>query len=140
MEPLELLKSKIAGFPGYADDTSRERSDELVRSYLGEALADLQTRLEPLADGVNQRVGDLLLRTGFVNQTAYRIYEDGARTRTDFGAIENADVAVVELAEDAPSVERRDAAFVSRSNRRSAGCPRRRNGRRRHASLALGVL
>ena len=44
MEPLEQLRAKIAGFPGYDGDLERRRSDEYVRSYLGEALADFAGR------------------------------------------------------------------------------------------------
>ncbi|HEY1655057.1 MAG TPA: hypothetical protein VGF86_08100 [Candidatus Tumulicola sp.] len=105
MQPLELLNAKIAGFPGYADDLSRERSDELVRSYLGEALSDVQVRLQPLADAQNQRIGDLLMRTGFVNQEVYRAYEDGARTRTNFDSVAAADARVIELADRAATID-----------------------------------
>ncbi|MEO6835682.1 MAG: hypothetical protein ABI231_07245 [Candidatus Tumulicola sp.] len=103
MEPLEFLKSKIADFPGYGEDDSRRRSDELVRSYLGEAVAGLEERLGPLDAALGQRLGDLLLRVGFTNQAAYKIYEDAARTKSDYDAMAAADAFAVEVADRAPS-------------------------------------
>ncbi|HEU5481439.1 MAG TPA: hypothetical protein VFU90_16450 [Candidatus Tumulicola sp.] len=105
MDAVQLLKSKIPDFPGYADDLARQRSDELVRSYLGEAIADLQARLSPLDDAPARQIGDLLFRAGFTNQNVYRTYEDAARTRTDYDAMAAADARVVDLADRAPSVD-----------------------------------
>jgi hypothetical protein len=105
MEAVQLLKSKIVDFPGYADDSARQRSDELVRSYLGEAIADLEARLDPVAGAPARQIGDLLFRVGFTNQNVYKRYEDAARTRTDYDAVAAADARVVELADGAPVVE-----------------------------------
>jgi hypothetical protein len=104
-QPLEFLKSKIADFPGYSDDVSRWRSDELVRSYIGEAVADLQQRLEPLDVALDGRVGDLLIRLGFANQAAYKNYEDGAHSTFNPDAMLAADAAAVELGDGASSID-----------------------------------
>jgi hypothetical protein len=104
-QPLEFLKSKIADFPGYSDDVSRWRSDELVRSYIGEAVADLQQRLEPLDVALDGRVGDLLIRLGFANQAAYKNYEDGAHSTFNLDAMLAADAAAVELGDGASSID-----------------------------------
>ena len=103
-QPLELVKSKIADFPGYSDDVSRWRSDELVRSYLGEAIADLQQRLEPLDASLDSRAGDLLFRLGFANQAAYKNHE-GAHATFDLDAVLAADADAIERAGRAPAID-----------------------------------
>jgi hypothetical protein len=106
MEALEFLKSKIAGFPGYARDDDRRRSDELVRSYLGEALADLEKCLGSSTDStLAQKAGDLLIRVAFTNQHAYKAYENAARTNGDFDAMAAADASTVEVADRAASTD-----------------------------------
>jgi hypothetical protein len=104
MGPLQTLGAAIAGFPGYEGDTSRERCDELVRSYLGEALAAAQARLAPLPPELETQVANLLFRVGFTNQDAYQAYQEAARDRSDFSAMAEADSAVVALAQLAPSI------------------------------------
>jgi hypothetical protein len=104
-QPLEFLKGKITDFPGYSDDISRWRSDELVRSYLGEAVADLQQRLQPLDAALDERVGDLLIRVGFANPSAYKNFEDGVRAKIDADALAIADTHAVEIADRAPSID-----------------------------------
>ena len=125
------LKSKIDGFPGYGDDEAREKSDELVRSYLGERLADLQQRLQPLDASLSDRIGELLLRTAFINQAVHRLYDGGAKV--DLGPVAGADETTIALADQANSIDaagveayltevssildERDAAMSGRSSR-----------------------
>jgi hypothetical protein len=104
-QPLELLKSKIADFPGYADDVSRWHSDELVRSYVGEAIADLQQRVNPLDAALGGRIGDMLIRVGFANPATYKTFEDGARAKFDEDAMVAADARAVEVADRAASID-----------------------------------
>jgi hypothetical protein len=104
MDSLEFLKGKISDFPGYGDDDLRRTSDELIRSYLGEAIADLEVRLAPTDGGLRQRIGDLLIRVGFANQHVYRTYQDNARARSEFGSIADADANVVQTADRAASI------------------------------------
>lgn len=111
MEPLEFLRSTIADFPGYGNDDARRRSDELVRSYLGEAVAGLEARLEVSGDTpLQRRIGDVLLRVAFANQAAYKIYENAARANPDFDAMAAADARTVEVASRAGNT---DAAQLS---------------------------
>lgn len=105
MTPTEFLSEQIAGFPGYADEDGRRMADELVRSYMGEALAELQVRLAPLDAATEGRIGDLLIRIGFTNQSAFRTFLEAARTRTDFDDVAAADQRVVEIADDAGTVD-----------------------------------
>jgi hypothetical protein len=102
-QPLDFLTEKIPNFPGYATDDDRKVSDELVRSYLGERLAEMETH-PGISDDARKSVGDLLLRTAFTNQIAYKVYEESARTNDDFGAIAAADAATVRLADGAADV------------------------------------
>jgi hypothetical protein len=104
MGSIALLKEKIPDFAGYGEENLRRVSDEEVRSYLGEALAGLRVRLESLPAAAQTRIDDLVLRTGFANQHAFRAFEDGARTATDFDELLSADAAVVEVADRAASI------------------------------------
>ncbi len=70
MELLEQLRAKISGFPGYDGELERRLSDEYVRSYLGEALADLAAR-ELLPPELRERVDEAILRVGFADQHAF---------------------------------------------------------------------
>lgn len=104
MEPLEFLRTKIPDFPGYSEEDGRRRSDELVRSYLGEALAEVSQRLGPLEGALDQQMGELLLRAGFTNQAALKAYEERVHADAHADGILSGDVALVELADRAPSV------------------------------------
>jgi hypothetical protein len=106
MEPLERLRAKIAGFPGYDTDLERRRSDEYVRSYLGEALTEFAQRSH-LTPEQQQRIADLLLRVGFADP------RDFAKQRIVAGkhgpepseSVAAADESTVELADRAASLE-----------------------------------
>lgn len=101
----EQLQSAIADFPGYADDVSRERSDEFVRSYVGERLADLQQRLHPLDPSLDERLGALLIRTAFVNQAAYKLYERDDRSEIRTDGVAAADAAAVAVADRSAEID-----------------------------------
>jgi hypothetical protein len=106
MDPLELLNERINDFPGYATDTDRRRSDEMVRAFLGEMLADLQIKLAPLDDAVTSQIGDLLFRSGFTNQIAFRPYESVELSDAGVAEIATADVRAVDLADVAATVRK----------------------------------
>ncbi len=105
MDPTATLRQHIAQFPGYEEEAGRRLADELVRSFLGEALAAMRDRLEPLSSDLETKIDDTIVRTGFANQRAFRPYEEGARLAKDFGAMAQADAAVVELADRSVSID-----------------------------------
>ncbi|HYL28071.1 MAG TPA: hypothetical protein VEW74_09575 [Candidatus Nitrosotalea sp.] len=109
MNPLELLRSTIDGFPGYDGDVERRRSDEYVRSYLGERLADLAVRAELPAE-LQERVEELVLRAGFADPHLFALRHDASRDANDEGALAAADAAVVAIADRAESLDPADAA------------------------------
>ena len=106
MEPLETLRQKIAEFPGYGGDVERRRSDEYVRSYLGEALSELGARCK-LADDVRARLDDLILRVGFADPHAFVNHHivAGNGPADGGGAVAAADVETVELADRAAGLD-----------------------------------
>jgi hypothetical protein len=111
MEPLEELRAKIPGFPGYGDELELRRSDEYVRSYLGEALADFAQRC-PLAPDLRQRVDALILRVGFSDPRDFATHHVVSQQHDaqDDGAVAAADAATVELADRAGSIDAASAA------------------------------
>jgi hypothetical protein len=106
MEPLAQLREKIANFPGYDGDLQRRLSDEYVRSYLGEALAELTARCTLPAD-LQQRADDLMLRVGFADPRDFAGHEIASERSfsNDGGAVSVADVAIVDLADQASSLD-----------------------------------
>jgi hypothetical protein len=106
MDPLEQLRARIAGFPGYDGDLERRRSDEFVRSYLGEALADLGVRCGSMSPELKQRFDVLLLRVGFADQKAFHhvVARVHAAASAD-GSVAVVDAAAIEVADQAPHVE-----------------------------------
>ena len=108
MDPLELLNERIPDFPGYATDVARRSSDERVRSFLGEMLADLAARCKPADPAVNERLGDLTFRAGFANQSVFRAYEAAPLDAAAEAAVARADAAAVNLADVAAALDPRD--------------------------------
>ena|SRR5271165_5551340 len=109
MDPLQSLRARIGGFPGYGDDLSRRRSDSYVRSYLGEALASLDARLGDLEPALQQRVDDLLLRVGFADSRSFTMHNglaERAETKNDpADVLAREDDAIVDLADRAKAVD-----------------------------------
>lgn len=102
MDDLALLQAKIPQFPGYGEQEARRRSDGLVRSYLGEALASLQARFG--GEGVAVAIEELVLRAGFMNQSAFHQFEYADSDAAQIASIAAGDVRLVALADDAPSI------------------------------------
>lgn len=106
MDPLELLNERIHDFPGYETDTDRRLSDEMVRAFLGEMLADLQVKLGPLDEATASKIGDLMFRSGFTNQIAFRPYESLELDEAGIAEIATADARAVDLADVAATVRK----------------------------------
>jgi hypothetical protein len=106
MDPLELLNERIHDFPGYATDSDRRLSDEMVRAFLGEMLADLQVKLAPLDEALTSQIGDLMFRSGFTNQIAFRPYESVELSEAGVAEIASADARAVDLADVAATVRK----------------------------------
>jgi hypothetical protein len=108
MDPLQGLRAKIPDFPGYGDELARRHSDELVRSYVGEALVDLSTRLTPLESACQEQVDALLLRVGFADQQAFARHgcgpDEGDRG-SECDAVLADDVETIELADRAAAID-----------------------------------
>jgi hypothetical protein len=106
MEPLEILRQKIAEFPGYDDDVERRRSDEYVRSYLGEALTAFAERCTLSAD-LRTRLDELVLQVAFSDPRDFVNHHIVApKGATDGGgAVAAADVEAVELADRAATLD-----------------------------------
>ncbi|MBV9028614.1 MAG: hypothetical protein JO311_08355 [Candidatus Eremiobacteraeota bacterium] len=101
MDALDRLHARIAGFPGYDADADRRRSDELVRSYLGEALAELAARNAALAAPLREQIDALLLRVGFASQRLFPSHADGIAMHSAETTVADADGGIVELADRA---------------------------------------
>jgi hypothetical protein len=107
MDPLELLRAKIVGFPGYDGDLDRRRSDEFVRAYLGEALTELAARCGELPPEVQQRVDALLLRMEFADSKSFAMHRLASNVPASSagGKVAEEDVAAVELADRASATD-----------------------------------
>src|SRR5579862_6929103 len=135
MDQLEFLRTKIPDFPGYSAEDGRRRSDELVRSYLGEALAAIPGRLGPLPEALERTMDELLLRSGFTNQAALKAFEERLHTDPQVDGLVAGDAALVELAERAPAVSIDDlGAFLAEA----AGVLDRRDAAMRSAPAPAG--
>ena len=66
---------------------------------MGEAIAALMGRLGPLDPALQDRFDGLLLRAGFVNQRAFKAYEDAVLSPEQSAAMASADESVVTLAD-----------------------------------------
>ncbi len=105
MEPLERLRAKIEDFPGYDTDLELRRSDEYVRSYLGEALTEFAQRGNVTAEQ-QQRIADLLLRVGFADPRNFAHHLGATRHAAhENDEVAAADAATVELADRAASLD-----------------------------------
>jgi hypothetical protein len=108
MDPLQGLRAKIPDFPGYGDELARRHSDELVRSYVGEALVDLSTRLAPLESTSQEQIDALLLRVGFADQQAFARHgcgPDEGNRGSECDAVLADDVETIELADRAATID-----------------------------------
>ena len=104
MASLEALRAKIPQFPGYGDERARRVADELVRSYMGEALALLDERHPEYFVNID-RYEALILRTSFMNQGAFKAFEYARMDDQLEQTLHDEDIAVVEVADRAPTVE-----------------------------------
>jgi hypothetical protein len=107
---LQAIRANIPDFPGYDDEESRMKSDELVRAYVGEALARLNSR-HP--DYFAQREGEyeeLLFRSGFANHAAFKSFEHARLSADQLEPIARNDAALLELADRAAAVQDGDFA------------------------------
>jgi hypothetical protein len=108
MDPLQGLRAKIPDFPGYGDELARRHADELVRSYLGEALDQLSTRLAPLESECREQIDALLLRVGFADQRAFSRHgcgPDEGDHGSECDAVLADDTETIELADRAAAID-----------------------------------
>lgn len=105
MDDADAVRAQIPNFPGYATLADRRMADELVRSYLGEALSELAARHPEIFADAQDGYQRLLMRAGFMNQLAFHAFEyaDGDAARQ--AAVAAGDRKVLALADRAATVE-----------------------------------
>ncbi len=92
----------VPGYAGHEDVQARHMSDQQVRAWVGERLADLQGRI-PMG-GYQDRVDALLMRCEFTDQHLIRAIEDDRFAEPDAAAaVEEYDRKLVALANSSTS-------------------------------------
>jgi hypothetical protein len=105
MDALERVRSFIDGFAGYAQAEHRRVSDEQIRAFVGEALAQLPAvDVDSLDAGERTYYDRVLLRCEFINQDVFHVF-DTDPTPARIEATLLADIAVVEAAAALRAVE-----------------------------------
>jgi len=104
MDAIESIKARIPQFGGYADLEARRDDDELVRSYLGEALATLNANHPDFFADRSETYEDLIIRAGFMNQAAFHAFEYVKLDPARLEAVAQGDLALLDLADRAPAV------------------------------------
>ncbi len=98
MDALERIRSLIGGFAGYTEPSARRLSDERIRAFLGEALAQLPAaEIDALSAQARACYDRMLLHCEFVNQDAFRLF-DGDPNPGRVQATLAADAEVLEAA------------------------------------------
>jgi hypothetical protein len=106
MDPLDMLRARIAAFPGYDGENNRRLADEFVRSYLGEALVNVAGGNAELPADMQSRIDALLLRVGFADPKSFAAHGIPTADRSaDGGEVATQDAATVEIADRARSVD-----------------------------------
>jgi len=105
MDALTELSQRIPSFPGYADEDARKLSDELVRSYLGERLTDLEYRLHLDDPAREDALESVIFRSEFVNQQVFRTYSEACMDDASAAAVSACDARVIDLADAAAKVD-----------------------------------
>jgi hypothetical protein len=122
MNAMEEIRADIPDFPGCEGEEECRRSDEQVRSYVGERLAALP--VDQVSEADKALYEKVLLRCQFFNQEAFRIFDED-RNENRINAVLQADAALIAAAKaldpSAPSngleaideaFDRRDAAML----------------------------
>jgi len=110
MDAIESIKARIPQFGGYADLEARRDDDELVRSYLGEALATLNANHPDLFADRSEAYENLIIRAGFMNQGAFHAFEYARLDPSHLETVAQGDLALLDLADRAPSIAAGDVA------------------------------
>lgn len=105
MGALDTIRARIGDFAGYDDDDRRRLADEQIRAYVGERLAALPAvDVDTLPAEERARYDRVLLRAEFLNQHAFRSFEDDA-TPERIAALLAADEQLVEAAKELEQVQ-----------------------------------
>jgi hypothetical protein len=104
MDAIESIKARIPQFAGYEELEARRDDDELIRSYLGEALATLNANHPDFFADRSDAYENLIIRAGFMNQAAFRAFEYAKLDPTHLDAVAQNDRAMLDLADRAPAV------------------------------------
>jgi len=104
MDAIESIKARIPQFAGYGELEARRDDDELVRSYLGEALSTLNANHPDFFAERSEAYENLIIRAGFMNQMAFRAFEYAKLDPAHLDAIAQNDQAMLDLADRAPNV------------------------------------
>jgi hypothetical protein len=95
--------SLVPGYAGHADASARRLSDQHVRAWVGERLAELRERVP--FDGQADRVEALLLRCEFADQHVIRAIEDDRFAHPEYAAAaEEGDRKLIAAAKALPTV------------------------------------
>lgn len=98
MDALARIRAIISGFAGYAEGPNRRLSDEQLRGFVGEVLAELPAvEVDNLTADERLHYDRLLLRCEFINQDVFRAF-DSDPTQRRIQATLQADVEVIEAA------------------------------------------
>jgi hypothetical protein len=102
---LENIRARIGDFAGYEDDDRRRVADEQIRAYVGERLARLPAvDVDTLPAEERSRYDRVLLRAEFLNQHAFRTFEDDA-TPERIAALLAADEQLIQAAKELEQVQ-----------------------------------
>jgi hypothetical protein len=104
MDAIAGIKARIPQFAGYADLEGRREDDELVRSYLGEALSTLNANHPDFFTDRSEVYESLIIRAGFMNQLAFHSFEYAKLDPSHLEAVAQNDLAMLDLADKAPTI------------------------------------
>ncbi|MGZ6105581.1 MAG: hypothetical protein ACXWNJ_14825 [Vulcanimicrobiaceae bacterium] len=105
MGALEQIRASIPEFEGYGDEESRARSDELIRSYLGERLSQFEDGHPEWLESCRDAFERLLFRCEFMNQDAFKPFEHVPADDPCIPKLLDADVQVLALADHVAALQ-----------------------------------